>query len=104
MFIAATLVWVTGLLTIVPYGTYYLFFRAERDQWAMLIALVMFWIFGFWGVVVPRPRAAPSLWTKNPADAVYAVGTDLRCLWDPASEVQSALTSGELAWWYGAYS
>lgn len=32
MFIAATLVWVTGLLTIVPYGTYYSFFRAERDQ------------------------------------------------------------------------
>jgi hypothetical protein len=63
MFIAATLV--TGLLTIVPYGTYYLFFRAERDQQAMLIALVMFWIFGFWGVVAPRSRAAHSLWTRT---------------------------------------
>jgi hypothetical protein len=51
--IKAALVWVLGLLTIVPYGTYYLLFRAERDQYALLITLVLFWIFGYWGVAGP---------------------------------------------------
>lgn len=46
-------VWVAGLLTIVPYGTYYLFYEAQRDQYAMLIVTVLFWIFGYWGVVGP---------------------------------------------------
>lgn len=45
--------WVAGLLTLVPYGTYYLLYHAERDQYALLITLVLFWIFGFWGVVGP---------------------------------------------------
>lgn len=46
-------VWVVGLLTIVPYGTYYLFYEAQRDQYAFLIVMVLFWIFGYWGVVGP---------------------------------------------------
>lgn len=50
---AAVLVWVVGLFTIVPYGTYYLLFEAQREQYAALITLVLFWIFGFWGVVGP---------------------------------------------------
>lgn len=53
MFLGATLLWVAGLVTIVPYGTYYLLFHAERDQYAFLITLVLFWIFGYWGVVGP---------------------------------------------------
>lgn len=53
MFLGATLLWVVGLVTIVPYGTYYLLFHAERDQYAFLITLVLFWIFGYWGVVGP---------------------------------------------------
>ena len=53
MFLGATLLWVAGLVTIVPYGTYYLLFHAERDQYALLITLVLFWIFGYWGVVGP---------------------------------------------------
>jgi hypothetical protein len=53
MLIRATCVWVAGLLTVVPYGTYYLFFEASRDQYALLIVLVLFWIFGYWGVVGP---------------------------------------------------
>lgn len=53
MIAKAIAVWIVGLLTIVPYGTYYLFFEAQRDQYAFLITLVLFWIFGFWGVVGP---------------------------------------------------
>lgn len=49
----AVLAWVAGLLTIVPYGTYYLLFHAQRDEYALLIVLVLFWIFGFWGVAGP---------------------------------------------------
>jgi len=49
----AVTVWVAGLLTVIPYGTYYLLFQAQRDQYAWLITLVLFWIFGYWGVVGP---------------------------------------------------
>jgi len=57
MLARAILIWVIGLLTIVPYGTYYLFFEAPRDQYAILITLVLFWIFGYWGVVAPMLAA-----------------------------------------------
>ena len=46
-------IWVVGLFTLVPAGTYYLFVHASRDQYALLITLVLFWIFGFWGVAGP---------------------------------------------------
>ena len=46
-------IWVVGLFTLVPAATYYLFFHASRDQYALLITLVLFWIFGFWGVAGP---------------------------------------------------
>lgn len=49
----ATLIWIVGLLTLVPYGTWYLFFEAPREQYALLITLVLFWIFGYWGVAGP---------------------------------------------------
>lgn len=49
----ATLVWIVGLVTLVPYGTYYLFVHAQHEQYALLITLVLFWIFGYWGVVGP---------------------------------------------------
>jgi hypothetical protein len=45
--------WVVGLLTFVPYGTYYLFFEAQRDQYALLFTGVLFWIFGYWSLVGP---------------------------------------------------
>jgi hypothetical protein len=51
--VKAALIWVLGLLTAVPYGTYYLLFHAEREQYALLITFVLFWIFGYWGVVGP---------------------------------------------------
>ncbi|MRR55592.1 MAG: hypothetical protein EG822_13980 [Deltaproteobacteria bacterium] len=47
------ILWVAGLITIVPYGTYYLFFKATRDEYALVITLVLFWIFGFWSIVGP---------------------------------------------------
>lgn len=53
MLVKAALVWVAGLLTLVPYGTYYLFFEAPRDQYALLITLILFWIFGYWSLMGP---------------------------------------------------
>jgi len=53
MLLWATLAWIAGLLTVVPYGTYYLFVHAQRDEYALLITLILFWIFGYWGVVGP---------------------------------------------------
>jgi hypothetical protein len=53
MIAKAVLLWVAGLVTFVPYGTYYLFFEAPRDQYALLITAILFWIFGYWGVVSP---------------------------------------------------
>jgi hypothetical protein len=49
----AIALWIAGLVTIVPYGTYYLLLHAARDEYAFLITLVLFWIFGYWGVVGP---------------------------------------------------
>ena len=49
----ATLLWVLGLLTLVPYGTYYLLFEAPREQYALLVVGLLFWIFGYWGLVGP---------------------------------------------------
>ena len=48
-----TIIWILGLITIVPYGTYHLLFNASRDEYAFLITFILFWIFGFWGVVGP---------------------------------------------------
>jgi hypothetical protein len=53
MVVKATVVWVIGLLTFVPYGTYYLLFKAPRDQYAFLITVILFWIFGYWSLVGP---------------------------------------------------
>lgn len=53
MIARALVLWIIGLVTVVPYGTYYLFFHATRDQYAALITFVLFWIFGYWGVVGP---------------------------------------------------
>ena len=53
MILKAVVLWVFGMVTIVPYGTYYLFMKAERDQYALLITLVLFWVFGYWGVAGP---------------------------------------------------
>jgi hypothetical protein len=46
----AVVIWIIGLLTLVPYGTYYLLFEASRDQYAILIIGILFWIFGYWSL------------------------------------------------------
>jgi len=53
MIIRITVLWVLGLITIVPYAIYHLLYYAQREEYALLITLVLFWIFGFWGVVGP---------------------------------------------------
>jgi hypothetical protein len=53
MLVRAFAVWITGLLTAVPYATHYLLFHAEREQYALLITFILFWICGYWGVVGP---------------------------------------------------
>lgn len=49
----AVLIWILGLVTLVPWSVYRLLFIAERNEYAMLIVLPLFWIFGYWGVVGP---------------------------------------------------
>jgi hypothetical protein len=53
MLLKAAGVWVVGLLTLVPYSGYYLLFEAPPDEYALLITLILFWVFGYWGVVGP---------------------------------------------------
>ena len=51
------LLWLVGLVTIVPYAGYRLLFEAESDEYAFLIVAPLFWVFGFWGVVGPLVSA-----------------------------------------------
>ena len=53
MFFWATLLWIAGLLTWVPWGVYYLLFQAPREQYAILIVGTLGWVFGYWGIVGP---------------------------------------------------
>ena len=53
MLAGAVALWVLGLFTAVPYATYHLLYDAPREQYALLITFVLFWIFGYWGVVGP---------------------------------------------------
>ncbi len=53
MMLRVFILWVLGLLSIVPYAVYHLLFYAQRDEYAFLICVPLFWIFGFWGLVGP---------------------------------------------------
>lgn len=57
MVIRFAILWVVGLLTLVPYSIYYLFYQATREQYAFFIVLPLFWIFGYWGLVGPLVAA-----------------------------------------------
>jgi hypothetical protein len=50
---AAVILWIVGLVTFVPYATYYLLYGAPREDYALLITSILFWIFGYWGAVSP---------------------------------------------------
>jgi hypothetical protein len=49
----AGIVWFIGLVTVVPYATWHLFLEAPREQYALLITFILFWIFGYFGLVAP---------------------------------------------------
>jgi hypothetical protein len=49
----AVVVWILGLVTAVPWATWHLLFEAPRDQYALLITGILFWIFGYWSLVGP---------------------------------------------------
>jgi hypothetical protein len=51
--ILAAIVWVIGLVTAVPLAAYHLLFQAPRDQYALLIAFIIGWVFFYWSVVGP---------------------------------------------------
>jgi quinol monooxygenase YgiN len=51
--IRITVIWVLGIVTLVPYAVYRLLFVAQPDEYAFLIVFPLFWVFGFWGVVGP---------------------------------------------------
>ena len=53
MLLWAGVLWMAGLLTAVPYATYYLLYYAPREEYALLITFVLFWSFGYWGVAGP---------------------------------------------------
>ena len=53
MMLRITLLWIVGIVLIVPYAINQLLFHAQRDEYAFLIVAPLFWIFGFWGVVGP---------------------------------------------------
>lgn len=53
MLLKANILWIIGLLTLVPYSIYYLLFLATRDEYALWITLPLFWVFGYWSIVGP---------------------------------------------------
>lgn len=50
-------VWIVSGLILVPYCVYRLLYLAQPDEYALLIVLPLFWIFGFWGVAGPLVAA-----------------------------------------------
>jgi len=58
MIFRVTLLWIIGIILIVPYAVYHLLWHAQRDEYAFLIVISLFWIFGFWGVVGPLIAAS----------------------------------------------
>lgn len=57
MMLRMTLLWIAGIVAIVPYAIYQLLFHAQREDYAFLIVAPLFWVFGFWGVVGPALAA-----------------------------------------------
>lgn len=51
--IRITVLWVLGIVFLVPYAIYRLLFVAQPDEYAFLIVFPLFWVFGFWGVAGP---------------------------------------------------
>jgi hypothetical protein len=64
--IAAVVVWIAGVLVAVPYAAWHLLFYAPRERYAVLITFILFWIFGYWGVVAPLVMIVKvrSIWRR----------------------------------------
>jgi hypothetical protein len=82
--VKAAIVWVVGLLTVVPYAVYQLFFRAARDEYAFWIVLTLFWVFGYWSVVGPLLAA---LKVRSVVKAIQTAGSP--------EQLRARLRSGE---------
>lgn len=78
--------WVVGLVTIVPYGTYYLFVHAQRDQYAFLITSILFWIFGYWSVVGPLLAAVKVRSVLRALEQAHANGRLTEALRSPETQ------------------
>lgn len=70
----ALIVWLAGLLTLVPYGVHYLFVNASREQYAVLITFLLFWVFGYWGVAGPILAIVKSRRLLKRLEAAHAEG------------------------------
>ena len=49
--------WVLGMIILIPLSLYRLLFHAHPQEYAFLIVAPLFWVFGFWGVVGPMLAA-----------------------------------------------
>jgi hypothetical protein len=83
VFVKAAALWVVGLVTLVPYGTYYLLFHAPKEQYALLITLVLFWIFGYWGLVGPLLALVKVRTVFRSLEGVRSRDDLMRALHDP---------------------
>lgn len=81
----AVIVWVIGLCTLVPYGTYYLFVHAQQEQYALLITAILFWIFGYWGVVGPLLAALKVRLVFKAIEKAHAEGRLIEALQSDAT-------------------
>jgi hypothetical protein len=85
MLVRAVVLWITGLLMLVPYGTYYLLFEAPREQYALLIVGILFWIFGYWGAVGPLLVAVKARRVLRTIEEARSNGDLVRALQSPDS-------------------
>lgn len=72
--IPALVLWIAGLVTLVPYGAYYLFMEAPREQYALLITFLLFWVFGYWGLVGPILALVKSRRLLRTLEAAHSEG------------------------------
>jgi hypothetical protein len=47
------IIWLAGMLTLVPYSGWHLLFYAPKEQYPFLIAFILFWFFGYWSLAGP---------------------------------------------------
>ena len=70
--------WILGLVLGIPYCLYYLAFEAAREQYALLITLILFWIFGYWAIAGPVITLVTVYRIKRTLDTMN--GADFKAL------------------------